>query len=153
MDKGHGRIETRAVATRAVRPGELPFPHVAQVARIKRRREFADGRIEQETVFAVSRRAREQLDPKALGAALRAHWSIKNALHHRRDRSYDEDRHQISRRGTAQVMASMRNLAIAVRKRLEASCIRQRDRTLPQMHRRFAAKPHLAVNLITKPWV
>lgn len=141
------------MVTRAVKPGELPFPHVAQVARIERRREFADGRIEEETVFALSSRAVERLDAAALGAALRAHWSIENALHHRRDRTYDEDRHQVVRHGTAHVMACMRNLAITVRKHLALRCKRQRDRTLPQMHRRFAAKPHLALAYLTKPWV
>jgi len=141
------------VVTRAVAPGELPFPHVAQVARIERRREFTDGRIEEETVFALSSRAVEQLDAAALGAALRAHWGIENALHHRRDRTYDEDRHQVRRHGTAHVMASLRNLTIAARKHRSARCPRQRDRTLPQMHRRLAAKPHLAIALLTKPWV
>lgn len=140
------------MATRAVKPGELPFPHVAQVARIERRREFTDGRIEEETVFVLSSRAVGQLDAAGLGKALRAHWSIENALHHRRDRTYDEDRHQVVRHGTAHVMASMRNLAIAVRKHQEGRCQRKRDRTLPQMHRRFAAKPHLAIALLTKPW-
>jgi hypothetical protein len=27
----------------------------------------------------------------------------------------------------------------------------RRDQVLPQMHRRFAAKPHLAIALLTKP--
>ncbi len=141
------------MVTRALAPGDLPFPHVAQVARIERRREFPDGRLEEETVFALSSRAVEQLDAAALGAALRAHWGIENALHYRRDRTYDEDRHQLVQRGTAHVMASLRNLAIAARKHLAGRCQRLRDRTLPQMHRRLAAKPHLAIALLTKPWV
>lgn len=141
------------MVTRAVAPGMLPFPHVAQVARLERRREFADGRIEAETVFALSSRPPAQLAAPQLGAALRAHWGIENALHHRRDRTYDEDRHQVAQPGTAHVMASLRNLAIAARKHLEPHCRRQRDRTLPQMHRRFAAKPHLAIALLTKPWI
>jgi hypothetical protein len=140
------------VVTRAVAPGELPFPHVAQVARIERRREFTNGLIEVETVFAVSNLGCVQLDTEALGKALRAHWGIENALHHRRDRTYDEDRHQVVCHGTANVMASLRNLSITVRKRIELSCKRKRDRTLPQMHRRFAAKPLLAIALLTKPW-
>lgn len=140
------------MVSRAVEPGELPFPFVAQVARIDRRREFADGRIEEETVFAVSSRACAQLPAPALGEALRGHWSIENALHHRRDRTYDEDRHQVARRGTAHVMASLRNLCIAARRHLAGGCRRQRDRTLPQLHRRLAARPHLALALLTKPW-
>ncbi len=140
------------MAVRAVASGELPFPHVAQVARIDRRRECADGTVHTESVFALSSRGVEALDALALGEAVRQHWGIENALHYRRDRTYDEDRCPILHRGTAQVLASLRNLAIAVRHLLEPSCARQRARTLPQMHRRLAAKPHLAVALIVKPW-
>jgi hypothetical protein len=138
---------------RAVAPGELPFPHLAQVARIDRRREFTDGRIETETVFALSSRAPSALGERALGTAIRHHWGIENALHYRRDRTYDEDRSQVPTRSTAQVMASLRNLAIAARHHLAPRCARQRARTLPQMHRHLAAKPHLAIALIVKPWI
>ena len=136
-----------------MRPAELPFPHAAQVARIDRRREFSDGRIETETVFALSSRSPEKLGALALGAALRTHWAIENGLHYRRDRSYDEDRHQVQNRGTAQIMASLRNLAIAARHFLAPTCKRKRSRTLPQMHRRMAAKPQRAIALLIEPWI
>lgn len=152
MEKGHGRIETRAVAARAVAPGELPFPHLAQVARIDRRREFPDGTIQIETAFALSSRSPAALGELALAEAVRRHWGIENALHYRRDRTYDEDRSHVPTRSTAQIMASLRNLAIAARHHLAPACPRQRARTLPQMHRRLAAKPHRAVALIVKPW-
>lgn len=134
-------------------PGELAFPHLAQVARVDRRRELTDGKIETETIFVISSRARAQLDESALGTALQAHWSIENALHYRRDRTYDEDRCQLQNRGTAHVLASLRNLAIAARHYLAPRCRRQRSRTLPQMHRRLAAKPGPALALLTKPWL
>jgi hypothetical protein len=140
------------VQARAVRPGERPFPHVAQVARVDRERLFPDGRKETETVFVLSSRSPDALGELALGAALRAHWAIENALHYRRDRTYDEDRSQTPHRGTAHVMASLRNLAIAARHHLAPQCKRKRSRTLPQMHRRLAAKPQFAIALITQPW-
>lgn len=152
-EKGHGRIEIRAIYARAVRSDQLPFPHIAQVARIDRLRDFLDGTTETETVFAITSRAPDRLGELALGAALRSHWAIENGLHYRRDRTYDEDRHQIRNRATAQVLASLRNLAIAARHFLAPSCKRQRSRTLPQMHRRMAAKPQRALALITKPWI
>lgn len=136
-----------------MRAGELPFPHVAQVARVDRRREWPDGTVQEETVFAITSRPADALGALALGAALRAHWGIENAVHYRRDRTYDEDRAQFQERSTAQVMASFRNLAIAARHYLAPRCARLRDRTLPQMHRRLAAKPHRAVALLTKPWL
>lgn len=140
------------MAARAVEPGELPFPHVAQVARIDRRREFPDGTVQTEAVFALSSRGTAALGELALGAAVRLHWGIENALHYRRDRTYDEDRSQVPTRSTAQIMASLRNLAVAARHHLAPSCPTQRARTLPQMHRRLAAKPQRAVALLVKPW-
>jgi len=159
VTKGHGLIETRAVQARAVHPDELPFPHVAQVVRVDRRREFPDGEVETETVFALSSRAPAPLGELALGAALQAHWGIENALHYRRDRTYDEDRCQVRHRMTAQVLATLRNLAIAARhhlaprcQRLASRCQRQRSRTLPPRHRRLAAKPQRAIPRLTQPW-
>jgi len=135
-----------------VRSAQLPFPHVAQAARVDRRRELPNGSIQTETIFAITSRAPDQLGELALGAALRAHWGIENLVFYRRDRSYDEDRCHIRNRATAQIMASLRNLAIAARHRLAQSCQRQRSRTLPQMHRRLAAKPQRAIALIVQPW-
>jgi hypothetical protein len=120
---------------------------------VDRRREWPDGTVQEETVFALTSRPVDALGELALGAALRAHWGIENAVHYRRDRTYDEDRVQFQERSTAQVMASFRNLAIAARHYLAPNCARLRDRTLPQMHRRLAAKPHRAVVLLTKPWI
>ena len=103
-------------------------------------------------MYALSSRTLEQLDAKSLGKALHAHWGIENSLHYRGDRTNDADRHQVKKRSTAQVMASLRNLAIALRNQSAPRCKRQRDRTLPQMHRRFASKPHLAIPVLIKPW-
>lgn len=140
------------MAARAVAPAEMPFPHVAQVARIDRRRELADGRVQTETAFVLSSRGTAALGELPLAEAVRRHWGIENALHHRRDRTYDEDRSQVRQPATAQIMATLRNLAVAARHHLAPSCLRKRSRTLPQMHRRLAAKPHHAVALIVKPW-
>ena len=123
------------------------------MARVDRRRELANGQVQQETIFAISSRAADALSELALGAALRAHWGIENGVHYRRDFTYDEDRSQIQSHSTAQILASFRNLAIAARHYLAPRCVRLRDRTLPQMHRRLAAKPQRAVSLLTQPWL
>ena len=56
-----------------------------------RRRELANGQVQQETVFAITSRPADALSELALGAALRAHWGIENGVHYRRDFTYDED--------------------------------------------------------------
>jgi hypothetical protein len=43
-----------------------------------------------------------------------SHWSIENGLHYVRDMSFDEDRCRIRKHAGAQVMASLRNLAISL---------------------------------------
>jgi len=40
--------------------------------------------------------------------------SIENGSHHRRDVTYREDASQISKRGAAQAMATLRNLAVGI---------------------------------------
>jgi hypothetical protein len=44
----------------------------------------------------------------------RAHWTIENRLHYVRDVTFDEDRCRIRKGAGAQVMASLRNLAISL---------------------------------------
>jgi hypothetical protein len=44
----------------------------------------------------------------------RGHWSIENRLHWVRDVTFDEDRCRIRKGAGAQVMASLRNLAISL---------------------------------------
>ncbi len=44
----------------------------------------------------------------------RAHWTIENRLHWVRDVTFDEDRCRIRKGAGAQVMASLRNLAISL---------------------------------------
>jgi hypothetical protein len=44
----------------------------------------------------------------------RGHWSIENRLHYVRDVTFDEDRSTVRKGNGAQVMASLRNLAISI---------------------------------------
>ena len=44
----------------------------------------------------------------------RGHWSIENRLHWVRDVTFDEDRSRVRRGTGAQVMASLRNLAVSL---------------------------------------
>ena len=44
----------------------------------------------------------------------RGHWAIENRLHWVRDVTFDEDRCHIRKGAGAQVMASLRNLAISL---------------------------------------
>jgi hypothetical protein len=56
----------------------------------------------------------ERANPERILALSRKHWSIENRLHWVRDVTFDEDRCRIRRGAGAQVMASLRNLAISL---------------------------------------
>ena len=100
-----------------MRPGERPFPHVAQVARVDRRREFADGKIESETVFALTSRASDELGELgelALGRRSKATGALRM-------------------RSTTAATALTTKIAAKSATVRARKCRRQRDRTLPQM--------------------
>jgi predicted transposase YbfD/YdcC len=114
-DKGHGRLETRAIWVSGQFPNSLDFPYVAQVARIERVRvRLKDNTEQRETVFCITSLTAEQADATRLLKLNRDHWSIENRLHYVRDRTFDEDRSQVRKRAAPHLMASLRNLAIGL---------------------------------------
>lgn len=131
---------------------EINFPFVAQIARIDRQRVLAAGKTTQETVFIVTSLSKAQADEKRLAQLVRGHWAIENQLHWRRDWSFDEDRCRIRRPNGAQVMASLRNLAIGWSARRYDLARRQRARTLPQLQRHVAKSLRAATAAVTQPW-
>jgi len=67
-----------------------------------------------ETVHGVSSLQAECATPERLLALSRGHWTIENRLHWVRDVTFDEDRSRVRKGAGAQVMASIRNLAISL---------------------------------------
>jgi predicted transposase YbfD/YdcC len=113
-ERGHGRAERRTLKVTAVAAG-LAFPHAAQALRIVRRRRPLNSRKwTAETVYAITSLTAIQARPAELAAIIRGHWSIEDRLHWVRDVTYDEDRSQVRKGNGPRVMASLRNLAIAI---------------------------------------
>ena len=71
---------------------------------------------------------------------IRGHWSIENCLHHRKDRSFDEDRNRASRKGIAQPMCFLRSIA--------ALMLGKSSETLAVIQRRLTSKPHLLLKML-----
>jgi len=112
-DRGHGRAETRTIQVLPAPDGL--FPYADQAVLVERTtRDPRDGRL-RSAVAALgitSRAAERGGTPEALAAAVRLHWDVE-ALHHVRDVTMKEDASRL-RAGTApQVMAAIRNAAIA----------------------------------------
>jgi len=117
-NRGHGRIEVRALRVLPVSAADpLPgFPSARQMMLIVRERANLRGEpiSEPEAVFAITSLSRKQASPRALAKMVRGHWCIENSLHHVRDVTFDEDRSRVRTGSGPRVMASFRNLAIAI---------------------------------------
>jgi Transposase DDE domain len=94
----------------------IAFHHAAQAIQIRRRRPLnsrTGQRWSAETSYAVTSLAAHQATPAQIAAWIRGHWAIE-AVHHIRDVTYGEDASQIRTSNGPQVMAALRNLAIAI---------------------------------------
>jgi predicted transposase YbfD/YdcC len=141
--RGHGRTEERIVRVGALPVpgviGEVTFPDATHILRIVRYRGGLDGqRTTKEVAYAITSLPAGVLPPTQLGDLVRGHWSIENKVHHVRDVTFGED-HQRARTGNAPaVLATLRNIVIAV--------IRRAGLTNTAAARRSAAlDPHLAI--------
>jgi hypothetical protein len=68
-------------------------------------------------VLGLTSRPAARADPAQIATALRRHWSIENGLHYVRDVTFAEDASRIRTGSGPRIMASLRNLAIAVIRR------------------------------------
>ena len=65
----------------------------------------------------------------------RGHWSIENKSHHRRDRSYDEDRNPTRAHNAARVFTAFKQVAIFLCEEGAHKPNNTREQTLPELHR------------------
>lgn len=114
LEKGHGRIEKRVVQSTTTVEG-INFPYVAQVIRIYREfTEIKTGKVSTETSYYITSVSHDKAGNERLLELVRNHWSIENSSHYVRDVTFGEDRCQIKKGSAPRVLASMRNLAIAL---------------------------------------
>lgn len=116
-DKGHGRIERRAVSVikevdwldgERRFPGELRLPHAATLVRVQSRAELSD-RSRLETRYYISS---AKLSAKKAAEAVRGHWGIENQLHWTLDVVFAEDQSRLRKGHGARNMAVVRHFAI-----------------------------------------
>lgn len=117
VDKGHGRIEQRAVTViREVDwlagdrrfPGELRLPDVAAIVRVESRVEMKL-RCRYDTRYYITSSA---APVEVLARAVRGHWGIENRLHWVLDVTFDEDRSRLRKGHGARNMAVVRHFAL-----------------------------------------
>jgi predicted transposase YbfD/YdcC len=122
-NRGHGREESRTLKAVTVTAG-LAFPHAAQAICVTRRtRPLASRKWRTVTVYAVTSLTVTQASASQLAEWIRGHWRIENQLHWVRDVTYSEDASQVRTRNGPRVMATLRNLVIAIMKMAGAANI------------------------------
>ena len=108
-------MEVRSIWTSTELRAYLDFPYAAQVFAIRREvTEMVSQKYRSETVYGLSSLSAQRATPARLLALSRGHWTIENRLHWVRDVTFDEDRSRVRKGAGAQVMASIRNLAISL---------------------------------------
>jgi predicted transposase YbfD/YdcC len=117
VDKGHGRIEQRAVTVAHEVdwldsdrrfPGEIRLPDVTTIIRVASRAELKDrGRFE--TRYYVSSAS---LSAARAAQAVRSHWAIENSLHWVLDVTFGDDLSRVRTGHGAKNMAVVRHFAI-----------------------------------------
>lgn len=140
-EKAHGRVTVRTIETSSRLNDVLDWPAVAQVFRLTRTTRSARGRPTVVVGYGITSLDAAVASPARLLQFVRGHWTIENRSHWVRDVDFDEDRSQIRSGHAHQVMAALRNAAIALIRR-------DGSRPIASALRHFAAQPALPVRLV-----
>ena len=116
--KGHGRLDRRRLKRRTVTPEEIGLCGCWQIIAVRRERIDLSRTPDpptDEIAYYVTSAVAAQYDDAALLALIRGHWdAIENGTHYRRDVTFREDACGVSQRGAAQVLVTLRNLALGL---------------------------------------
>ena len=116
-DAGHGRIEERlcrAVEARWLAERHPDWKDLRSIAAVTARRiDKKTGRESLETRYYITSL---EPDPKAILAAVRAHWGIENNLHWTMDVTFDEDRCRTRKDASSLNFAVIRHTAYNILK-------------------------------------
>ncbi len=117
-EKGHGRLERRRLKRVTVTPEEIGLCGGWQVIAVRREViELGPNAAPPSDVIAyyITSAVAAQYTDAELLEAIRGHWdAIENGTHYRRDVSFGEEACRVAQRGAAQVLASLRNLALGL---------------------------------------
>lgn len=139
-EKAHGRTTHWSATTQSAQDW-IDFPHAAQTVMLTREKtNHKTGERTCERVYLITSLSPEEAEAAELAAYIRGHWGIENKLHWVRDESLGEDKSQIRTGNAPHVMASLRNLVLALH-RLAG------NRAIAKAMRAAGRDPQIARNL------
>jgi hypothetical protein len=113
---------------------------IEQVFRVERTT-VRDGKITHEVVSGITSLSRKQADAKQLATLIRAHWSIENRNHWRRDVTLCEDDSQVRTKQVPAMLALLNTTILALMDLLGV-------RNVPAQMRSYNAHPLQALRLL-----
>lgn len=141
----HGRVERRTLRLLALSPSQRQlWPGAEQVFAIERCiTHKKSGKTSCEVVCGVTSLPPDQANAATLLELVRAHWGIENRSHWIRDVLWQEDQGRAHTGHLPQVLATFRNLALPLLRRIHPT-------NLAHAARKCAANPQLAFNLLAR---
>src|SRR6266516_6914286 len=142
VDKGHGRLEIRALVATTELNDFLAgqWAGVAQVFQLTRT-VIEDGKSRTEVVYGITSLSPARASAARLLELVREHWAIENRLHWRRDVTLREDHCQVRKGEAPRILALLNSFLLAMLDFLGVS-------NVPKQMRLFDAQPLLAVRLL-----
>ena len=117
----NGRIEKRTIQTSEMLNDYLDWPGVGQVYRLERRfiwlRQGQAYKTSGEVEFGITSLPRKKAPPAKLLSVRRQHWLIETGLHYRRDVTFHENAHPMTKRAAGRILAMVHNLVLGLLKR------------------------------------
>lgn len=145
VNKGHGRLETRALTVSSLLNDFLDWPYLQQVFKLERRFASAKtGEIQEQVVYGMTSLSRDKITPQRLLQLTRSYWGIENGLHYRRDVTLHEDHTRLTQPNAGRVMACLNNLVLGL------LVGKKKYPYLPVARRYFSAHPLQALELIVR---
>jgi len=115
IEKGHGRLERRHITTSPDLNDYLrrDWGEVGQVFRLQRERTSKD-KHSVEVVYGWTSLSHKRCDPQRLLALTRAHWTVENRLHWRRDATLGEDECGVRLPPVSQMLAVLNTVVLSL---------------------------------------
>ncbi len=115
VSQGHGRLETRVLTCSPDLRDYLArdWCGIEQVFRLERTSLEKGQQALHEVHYGITSLSPKQADAARLAALHRAHWSIENRLHRRRDVTLKEDESQIRTKNVPAMLAVLHNTLLA----------------------------------------
>ncbi len=145
-NKGHGRLEQRALTAVSLLPGEIDWPYITQVFRLENTFTFLRKgqvvRTEHKVRFGLTSLTRQEANAPRLLALKRKYWQIETGLHYRRDVTFHEDATRMSHPHATRNLTTVHNTILSLFAR--SGC-----RNAAQTRRFLGANLGLALSLLT----